>query len=262
MSTEMATKWDDRYYLEVFDLARRGLSDEAIAEELGVRLHQLRRWMRTNEALRAAVIRGREEQDEFANELELDLSGLLVTQRRFLLALSKVGTLSAAARASGINRVHHYNWLERHEEYAKQHAIAIAIYTEHMEEEAARRAIDGQRRYKFYKGEPVMMKCSPGDPEAIKVEDDEGNTHYVKHYYENEKSDLLMMFMLKSKKPEVYRDNFTFQQNNTQNVFNLNEVVKMAEQKGNVLQVETIDAVIVKAIEDHRNSIEEEEESE
>ena len=106
-------------------------------------------------------------------------------KRAFLAAYSQLGNISAAARIAGISRQAHYEWLAEDEgdyRMAFGHAREDAI--EAMEAEARRRAVLGVSRKKlfFHQGE----QC--GELEEF------------------EYSDLLLMFLLKAARPDVYRD--------------------------------------------------------
>lgn len=76
---------------------------------------------------------------------------------KFLSAYAKLGRIVDAARATGINRKHHYRWMKASTKAAK-------LYQRHfhdlhgelcgsMEDEAWRRAVDGVDKPVFYKGE-------------------------------------------------------------------------------------------------------------
>jgi hypothetical protein len=54
-----AEKWDNRLYIQIFQLARSGLSDEKIAEAIGYSLIQFRRRKRKDPALKDAIQQGR-----------------------------------------------------------------------------------------------------------------------------------------------------------------------------------------------------------
>jgi hypothetical protein len=90
-------------------------------------------------------------------------------------------SLKDAARLSNISQTVTLRRRATDPEFAEAWRTAAAIGTEHLEEEAARRAYHGTLKPVFYKG----VKCG-----------------VVREY-----SDSLMMFLLKGRKPEVYRDN-------------------------------------------------------
>jgi hypothetical protein len=106
----------------------------------------------------------------------------------FLAAYSETGNISRAADAAEMDRQSHYNWLKDDPEYvaAFEHAKERAIET--LEFEARRRALHGVERMKFDKGKAIV------DPRTGQP------------YIEREYSDTLAIFLLKSLRPEVYRD--------------------------------------------------------
>lgn len=57
-------KWKDEYYVEVFDLARKGLNKNEIAEALGVSPTTLQQWYKDRPALKRAVDKARKEAEK------------------------------------------------------------------------------------------------------------------------------------------------------------------------------------------------------
>ena len=111
-------------------------------------------------------------------------------QAAFLAAFAACGTVRRACEAAGISTALHYNWLDRDPDYRPQfeEATQKSIYA--MEAEARQRAIEGLRQYKFTaKGESIPHPLT-GEP-----------------YYEDKRSDVLLIFLLKGMAPEKYRDN-------------------------------------------------------
>jgi len=105
----------------------------------------------------------------------------VATQAVFLSEYANWGTVRHAAKAAGIHERTHYDWLESGDPaYADAWAAAQESFTEHLEREAARRAVDGQAVGVYYQGDRVG--------EELK------------------KSDNLLMFLLKARRPEVYKD--------------------------------------------------------
>ena len=107
----------------------------------------------------------------------------------FLRAYSKSGIISKAAKIAGISRGLHYNTWLNDPEYAKAFEEAKEAAIEVLEAEARRRGLDGLVRYKFDRSGKPIRHPKTGEP-----------------YYEIVYSDNLLMFMLKSLKPEAYRD--------------------------------------------------------
>ena len=111
-------------------------------------------------------------------------------KRRFLARFAETGNVTDACRAAGIKRRRVvYEWQERDDEFAAEYREAEIIATEVLEIEARRRAVEGLRRLKFDKGVAIT------DPETGEP------------YRELEYSDTLLIFLLKARAPEKYRDN-------------------------------------------------------
>src|SRR5215510_15222793 len=77
----------------------------------------------------------------------------LQSQKAFLQAYLKHGTIYHACLDAEIARVTHYDWLERDKGYAKAFKDAQACYLEILEREADRRAREGFDEPVFHKGE-------------------------------------------------------------------------------------------------------------
>lgn len=126
-------------------------------------------------------------------------------QSIFLAAYSVASTVSAAADAARIDRKLHYAWMKEDPTYPERFELAHEEGTQALEAEARRRALQGMRRFKFHKGE--LIKVPLLDDEGHPVSDDDGKPVMVP-YFEEERSDLLLIFLLKASRPEVYRDHF------------------------------------------------------
>ena len=107
--------------------------------------------------------------------------------KAFLAAFRITGNITHAVKAAKVSRRSHSKWLEN-ADYAKAFADAKAEADEALEMEARRRAVKGLRRYKFYKGEPVLHPVT-GKP-------------YVEHEY----SDGLLIQLLKANLPDKYAE--------------------------------------------------------
>ena len=103
-------------------------------------------------------------------------------QEALLAAYERLGTIMGAADEVGIARANHYEWLARDEAYADMWLEAQEASTQVLEREAITRATVGQDKGVYYQGEKV------------------GTEQY--------KSDVLLIFMLKSRRPELYRDRY------------------------------------------------------
>jgi len=235
------------YYLRAYELARSGQEDGEIAGGLGVRLHVLRRWMRNDDAFEECITRGRSEQD---GDVRRDISGQLRnTQLRFLAAYAESGNISAASRTTGISRESHYRWLEE-DDYPLAFQYANDIAVDALEEEARRRAHKGLQRQKFHQGMPIMTECEPNDPQGHEVEW-RGEMTWVKPYIEHEYSDTLLIFLLKAKRPDVFRDKpIEVNQNQTNIGVDMNQLLQLAERQ-NVIEGDFVAIEAQRAIEAH-----------
>jgi hypothetical protein len=99
----------------------------------------------------------------------------------FLAAFEQTGMITAAAKAAKIHRDTAYRERQRNEDFALAWAEIEEHTTELMEAEAVRRGVEGVERPVFQGGVEVGT---------------------IRQY-----SDTLLIFMLKSRKPHVYRDN-------------------------------------------------------
>lgn len=98
----------------------------------------------------------------------------------FLAGLADSMTIRRAAECARIDKSTVYRWREADEGFAKAWDEALESGTERLEEEAIRRARDGVDKPVFQGGQQVG---------AVR-----------------EFSDTLLIFMLKARRPEVYRD--------------------------------------------------------
>jgi hypothetical protein len=108
----------------------------------------------------------------------------------FLKAFEACGNISQAARVAKVARNNHYDWMED-DEYKKRFRESEVRAARALEDEAVFRATEGLRRYKFDKnGEPII------DPVTKEP------------YYESQRSDTLLIFLLKGILPEKYRERY------------------------------------------------------
>jgi hypothetical protein len=114
----------------------------------------------------------------------LNKSRLNGKQRAFLAAYSKTGNISVAAKSASVGRRSHRDWMAS-ELYSTAFAEADEDAIELLEGEALRRAVQGTERTVYYQG----RECGR-----------------MREY-----SDNLLMFLLKGRKPEKYRDNVQVQ---------------------------------------------------
>lgn len=101
-------------------------------------------------------------------------------QLAFLAAYSILGNVTHSAKCVGITARAVQYWHED-DDFMKYYQLAEKAHTHYLESEAQRRAVQGVKEPVFYQGEVIG--------------------HKVKY------SDNLLMFLLKGKEPEQYRDN-------------------------------------------------------
>lgn len=101
---------------------------------------------------------------------------------RWLEAFERFGTVMRACKETKIGRSTVYEWRQADEAFALAWADIEEATTEAMEREAYRRAVEGVTKPLVSAGKLVTE---------------------VQEY-----SDTLLIFMLKSRRPEKYRDNF------------------------------------------------------
>lgn len=121
----------------------------------------------------------------------------------FLAALATTGNISAAARAAGIDRATAHRAHAAEPAFAARWAEALDEAADALELEARRRAHDGLRRLKFHAGALLMAPVldATGRPVLGK-----GGQAELVPYVEHEYSDLLLIFLLRACRPEVYRE--------------------------------------------------------
>ena len=107
----------------------------------------------------------------------------------FLAVLSRGGTATKAARAAGITRVRAYQVRDEDPDFAARWDAAWAEGTETMEDDGHRRATEGVTREKGVYHRGLLV-----------------GTEVVTEY-----SDTLLMFMLKGRKPDTYRETLKHQ---------------------------------------------------
>lgn len=107
-------------------------------------------------------------------------------KRHFLELFARQGNISAACRALGLERRRVYDWQESDDQFAAAFREAEIESTERLEAEAYRRAHDGVARTKraYYAGE------------------------VIDEIEELEYSDTLLIFLLKARRPDKYREKF------------------------------------------------------
>jgi len=145
---------------------------------------------------------------------------------RFIAAYLETATISHACELAEVGRQTHYDWLREDPEYKVRFAEAEEATTEDLEAEARRRALEGVREpVGFYKGTA---------------------TEYVQRY-----SDTLLIFLLKARRPDVYRERFELAVTEAAQRLRESERPKLlrALQEANITaeQVATIQAILQEA---------------
>ncbi len=85
-------------------------------------------------------------------------------QLTFLEAYARDGTILRAAEAAKVSRQTHYNWMESDEDYVAAFYVAEEQATDVLEQEARRRAVDGDEEpVGFYMGEPGAFVTKRSD---------------------------------------------------------------------------------------------------
>ena len=130
---------------------------------------------------------------------------LSVKQRAFLAAYARIGTICGAAEVAKCSRFSHRDWMEN-PEYAADFAAAEEKAIQAMEAEARERGVLGVEEPVIYQG---RLQYEPlRDRYGHEVKNAEGQVVYGnKPLTIRKPSDNLLMFMLKSKRPHIYRDN-------------------------------------------------------
>jgi hypothetical protein len=111
-------------------------------------------------------------------------------QQIFLRLYAMYGNLTTAATGAQVDVRAHYKWLEE-EEYRQAFERAHETAVDLLEAEARRRAVEGDEEPVIYQGGLCYEKLPGGKKKQIVLK---------------RRSDNLLMFLLKSKRPEVYRD--------------------------------------------------------
>lgn len=109
-------------------------------------------------------------------------------QKKFLAEYAKTGVASKSAKTVGISVDRHKRWLDTDPVYLDRFAKAEEESLENLEAEARHRAIEGDRQYKFTRDGAPIKHPKTGAP-----------------YFEQKKSDRLLMFLMKGKDPK-WRD--------------------------------------------------------
>lgn len=105
---------------------------------------------------------------------------------KFLAEYRELGNVSYAAKAAGIARRSHYEWLKEDAEYKAAFEDAADEAADVLEAEARRRAVDGHE-------EPVFGSLGAGAGSGV--------VGAIRKY-----SDTLLIFLLKGSRPEKFAE--------------------------------------------------------
>ncbi len=108
------------------------------------------------------------------------MSDIKLFSRNGLAALAETANVLKSSEIAKIARRTAYDWKAADPEFAGEWGKALDIGVDALEDEATRRAVDGVDEPVFYQGEAVGV---------------------VRKY-----SDTLLIFLLKGRRPEKYRD--------------------------------------------------------
>jgi hypothetical protein len=162
---------------------------------------------------------GRKAATKATPEKEVNELAMLV----FLSAVSEGATIGEAALEAGVNRKTVYRWKESDAEFAEAWDESLEEGTELLEREAVRRAVHGVEEPVIYQGQltPIYEHNPDGTLKMVETRernakgrmvtaykpvqavDAEGNPRFLTV---RKPSDTLLIFMLKSRRPNTYRE--------------------------------------------------------
>ena len=136
--------------------------------------------------------------------------GLIEKQRVFLECYVIAPSLNRACRLAAergytIARSAAGRWSSENKHFRKAFRKAKKQALLYLEVEARRRAVEGIKKKKFYKGEPIVDPVSG------------------QQYEETEYSDAMLMFLLKCQLPEKYGDKSKLELSGSLDLHNINE---------------------------------------
>jgi hypothetical protein len=123
----------------------------------------------------------------------------------FLKSFALCGSITRAAKAAGVDRSQHYEWLKSREGYREEFAEAMSQAAAVLEDEAVERATKGVYEPCVWQGQFVFPTKSVIDKKTGEERKITGKIPFGVW----KKSDTLLMFLLKGLKPERYRDRVT-----------------------------------------------------
>lgn len=143
----------------------------------------------------------------------------------FLMNLAEAGLVGESAMAAGIHKATAYRWYSSDVEFAQAWDAAIEASADLLEREARRRAIDGVEEPVIYQGQMTPVYEYEADGSMRMVERTETATDgkeiwvrtpvqarnpdgTLKWLTVRRPSDSLLQFLLKGRRPDVYRERF------------------------------------------------------
>lgn len=128
-------------------------------------------------------------------------------KRVMLAAVSNTGHVGKSCTMAEISRETHYNWLKKDPLYREAFNVAWDRAVDALEAEAVRRAFEGVTKPVYHAGKrAVDIKTNEqGDI----VRDPITNAPIGVPAVVREYSDTLLIFLLKGKRPSVYRENYS-----------------------------------------------------
>lgn len=197
------------YLVRAYELAKQKMSNEEIADELGILSAVFKSWIKKKPYLRELLSIARNApQKDFSER-----SSLTSEQQKFLARYSACGALNVASEGDCQK---HYRWLRTDlNGYREAFEQAKLEATDILKTEAWRRGVNGVEKLKFYKGNVIMVPCDADDPEGKFIGVDvDGKDMYEKPYKEHEYSDNVLMFLMKHLSPEFKGDTDNSRSNN------------------------------------------------
>ncbi len=127
-------------------------------------------------------------------------------KRAMLAAIAGSANIVKAAKIAQIDRDTHYEWLRKDPDYAHATAVAWERAADALEAEAARRAFEGTIKPIYHGGKRATDIET--DEEGRVVRDKNGKPIGIPASV-REYSDTLLIFLLKGRRPHVYRENIS-----------------------------------------------------
>ena len=122
------------------------------------------------------------------------------SRKIFMAALAETGRIYHAAAASGVSVSMIYQRRKIDDELANEMESAMGTYRDSIEEEVARRAIDGVKDYKYHQGQPILDVEL--DENGCVAQDSEGRPKVKGQAFVRRYSDALLLAFARRHIPE------------------------------------------------------------